>query len=313
MEPQFRKRPQRPKHTIIISTGLLLIATFLLIVLLFFLFSSLVPSFVGPCVAVVDIDMPLSVEGVPPTVFNAGVPGSEELAYTIAQLDEREDVGAVVFVINSPGGSVVATREVYQEVKELDKPKVAYFREVAASGAYYVATGTDYIISDPDALTGNLGVIATVGEMSGLLEKIGVNVTTIKSGTHKDMGSPFRNMTAEEEEILQGVVDEIHEEFMSVILQNRKGRLDISRFDEISDSRIMSGRQAAKVGLVDKTGTKKDAIMKAAELANISAESFEDVRVCPVSTSAGEGGLFSAEAIINIIQAKAGMPELKYQ
>lgn len=313
MEPRFRRRSEKPKRTLIIGTGLLLILTFLFIILLFFLFSSLVPSFVGQCVAVVEIGMPLSVEGIPPTLFSPGYLGSEELAFIIKELDERDDVGAVVLVFNSPGGSVVATHEVYRAVKDLDKPKVAYFREVAASGAYYVATGTDYIVSDPDALTGSLGVVATVGEMSGLLEKIGVNITTIKSGQHKDIGSPFRNMTSEEQQILQALVDEIHEEFMSVIVENRKGKLDMVRFEEVTDSRVLSGRQAVKVGLVDETGTKDDAIMKAAELANIPVVSVDEVRVCPVSTVTADGGLFSAEAILRMLQAKAGFPELSYK
>ena len=270
-------------------------------------------SLMGKCVAVVDIDVPLSVEGVPSTLFSSGVLGSEELANTIDGINARDDVGAVVFVFNSPGGSVVATREVYQSMEELEKPKVAYFREVAASGAYYIASGTDYIISDPDALTGSIGVIATFTEMSGLFEKIGVNVTSITSGEHKDIGSPYRVMSDDERQILQTVVDEVFSEFKSVVIENRKGALDLAKFEEVADGRILTGRQAVVVGLVDQVGTKKDAIIKAAQLSGMEAESIDDVRVCPISTSGEEGGLFSAEAFFEFLKLKSGLPELSYK
>jgi protease-4 len=294
--------------TLLLGTALVLIVVFFAIVLLFFAFSSLVPSVTGKCVAVVDIDQELSVDGVQPSLFTAGVPGSEDIANAVRDLNKRDDVGAVLFVVNSPGGSVVATREIYDAIKTLDKPKVSYLREVAASGGYYVASGADYIISDPDALTGSIGVITTVTDMSGLLDKIGVNVTAITSGPHKDIGSEFRNMTPEEQVILQTLINETYDEFRSIVLENRKGKLDMAKFDEITDGRVLSGRQAAKVGLVDQVGSKRDAILKAAQLANITAETADDVRLCPVTTlPSGSGGLFSADSIIRQLQAKAGL------
>ena len=313
MNPHFKKNPETHKRNVLFGTGLVLIAAFLLIILLFFAFSMFSTSLMGKCVAVVDIDVPLSVEGVPSTLFSSGVLGSEELANTIDGINARDDVGAVVFVFNSPGGSVVATREVYQSMEELEKPKVAYFREVAASGAYYIASGTDYIISDPDALTGSIGVIATFTEMSGLFEKIGVNVTSITSGEHKDIGSPYRVMSDDERQILQTVVDEVFSEFKSVVIENRKGALDLAKFEEVADGRILTGRQAVVVGLVDQVGTKKDAIIKAAQLSGMEAESIDDVRVCPISTSGEEGGLFSAEAFFEFLKLKSGLPELSYK
>lgn len=313
MEPLLRRHPARPSGILIFGTGVVLVLIFIALVLLFFAFSALSPSLTGKCVAVVDINAPLTVEGEAPSLFAAGYPGSEELAGAIEGINKRDDVGAVLFVFNSPGGSVVATREVYGAVKGLNKPKVAYFREVAASGAYYTATGTDYIVSDPDALTGSIGVIATVTEMGGLLEKIGVNVTAIKSGEHKDIGSPYRNMTSDEEKILQSLIDEVYDEFRSVVVENRKGRLDMARFNEVSDGRVLSGRQALRVGLVDALGTKKDAIMKAAELGGMEASSAEDVRLCPIETAAEKGGLFSVESILSRLQSQSGLPALSYK
>ncbi len=304
---------RKNKSSLILGTGLLLAIVFLAVVVLFFIFSAFSTSLVGQCVAVVDISTPLTVEGMPTTIFDNGYLGSEELAEAIEGVNDRDDVGAVVFVFNSPGGSVVATREIYNAVDELDKPSVSYFREVAASGAYYVASGTDYIISDPDALTGSIGVIATVTSMSGLFEKLGVNVTAITSGKHKDIGSSFRNMTIEEQQIMQALVDEIYEEFKGVVMTNRKGKLNMGLFNNITDGRILSGRQAEKAGLVDEIGTKKDAIMKAAELANISYTEYDDIRVCYVDTMPTEGGLFSAESMLKNLGVASQVPKVSYQ
>ncbi|MBD3210332.1 signal peptide peptidase SppA [Candidatus Micrarchaeota archaeon] len=310
---RFGNNGTRSKSRLILGTGVLLVLVFLAVILLFFVFSSFTPSLVGKCVAVVEIDEPLTVEGSPPTIFESGYPSSDNLAEKIDALNRREDVGAVLFIINSPGGTVVATGEVYDSVKNLDKPKVAYLREVAASGAYYVAAGNDYIISDPNALTGSIGVVSTTFQLSGLLDKLGVNVTSVKSGPYKDIASPYRNLTPEEEEILQGLVDEIYEEFRSVVRENRRGKLDMDLFDEVTDGRILSGRQAHKAGLVDGLGNKDDALMKAAELGNISAESPDDIRVCYVSTGYTEGGLFSIESMLEHLRFKASSPAVYYE
>jgi protease-4 len=313
MEPFPRKQSERPSGVFILGTGAVLVLAFIALIVLFFLFNMFTPSIVGKCVAVVNLDSEIAVQGAPSSLFSAGSPGSEEIASSIEAIGNRDDVGAVLLVVNSPGGSVVATREIYDAVKNLDKPKVAYFREVAASGAYYVSTGTDYIVSDPDALTGSIGVITTVTDLSGLLDKLGVNVTEVKSGPHKDIGSSFRNMTPEEMEIMQGIVGEIYGEFRSVVLANRKGKIDMSKFDEITDGRILTGRQALKAGLVDAVGTKKDAIMKAAELGNISAQSASDVRLCPIQTGSQDQGLFSMDALIRTLTERSGTPALNFK
>jgi signal peptide peptidase SppA len=273
---------RKNKRSLILGTGLLLALVFLAVVVLFFVFSAFSTSLVGQCVAVVDISAPLTVEGMPTSLFDTGYPSSEELAYTIEGINSRDDVGAVVFDFNSPGGSVVAS-------------------------------GTDYIVSDPDALTGSIGVIATVTQMGGLFEKLGINVTAIKSGEHKDIGSSFRNMTVEEQAIMQALVDEIYTEFRGVVVENRKGKLDLQIFNNVSDGRILSGRQAKTAGLVDELGTKKDAIMKAADLANISYDEYGDIRVCYVDATPSEGGLFSAESILKGLGVVSQVPKLSYQ
>jgi protease-4 len=314
MQTEIRKHPPRPNAGLLLGTVLALALVFIVVIALFFILSSFTPALLGQCVAVVDVDMPLSVEGAPASIFGGtGYPGSEELAGTIDGLNGRADVGAVVFVFNSGGGSVVATREVYESVKNLDKPKVSYFREIAASGAYYVATGTDYIVSDPDALTGSIGVVTTITSMEGLFEKLGINVTSVTSGKHKDIGSSSRNMTDEEQAIFQGIVDEIFSEFRGVVLENRGERLNMAIFNNVTDGRVMTGRQALKAGLVDELGSKKDAIRKAADLAEIPYENPEDIRICPVQTSVSEPGLFSMEGLVRGLQTAAAGPSVSFK
>jgi len=312
MPSNLRRRPARPSG-LILGTALILALIFIVIIGLFLVLSAFTPSLIGQCVAVVDVNMPLTVEGAPPTLFDAGYLGSEELAMEIEALDQRQDIGAVVFVFNSPGGSVVATREVYTAVEELEKPSVSYFREVAASGAYYVAAGTDHIVSDPDAITGSIGVIATFAQMQGLFEKIGVNVTTVQSGPYKDIGSSYREMTEAEQAIFQELIDEVYQEFRGIVLENRGDRLNMAIFDNVTDGRILSGRQAYRAGLVDELGDKKDAIQRAADMASISYEDPADIRICPIDTAVSEGGLFGVEGIFRRLQAEARTPSLSYK
>jgi len=293
-------------RSLLFSTVMLLVLGFVALIILFIGFTAILPSFMGKCVAVVDVDVPLSIDGEPTTLFTEGYLGSEGFANTFTSLDKRDDVGAVVLVFNSPGGSVVATREIYSAVKGMKKPKVSYFREMAASGAYYIASGTDYIISDPDALTGSIGVVTTFTDMSGLLEKIGVNVTSVTSGPHKDIGSSTRPMTEEEYNITKALIDEIFTEFKGIVTQNRAGKLDSTLFVQVLDGRVLSGRQAQKVGLVDETGSKRDAIMKAADLANISYTSYEDIRICKVATHGESAGVISAESLFHLLSSFEG-------
>jgi protease-4 len=273
-----------------------------LVGLVLLLAGSFSTGFADKCVAIVTINQEITTDSAPPSLFSQGIPGSEDIANSISAINEREDIGAVLFVINSPGGSVVATHEIYNSMKELKKPKVAYFREVAASGGYYISTATDYIISDPDAITGSIGVVTTVTDMSGLLEKVGVNITSITTGAYKDIGSSTRPMTENETQIIHVLLSEVFDEFKGVILENRGKKLDMEKFNEILDARILSGRQAKRIGLVDALGTKKDAINKAAELGGISATDEYPPRVCIIDPMEGQSaGIFGVEGMFRSI------------
>ncbi len=298
---------QKPKSGLSIYIVVFLLAAgFLILVALVIGFSSSSgQSFLiggGQCIAVVNIDQEITVADSAPSLFSGGQSGSERIADAIYSLNKRDDVAGVLFVINSPGGSVVATREIYKSVKELKKPKVAYFREVAASGGYYISTPMDYIISDPDAITGSIGVIATFTDMSSLFEKVGINATAIKSGVHKDIGSPAREMTDEERNILQVIVNETFDEFKSVVIEGRKGKLNLEKFGQITDGRILSGRQAKEVGLVDALGDKRDAVKKTAELAGLP--NAGEPRTCEVTIREQEKGLFGLESVFRGLFSK---------
>lgn len=233
------------------------------------------------CVGVIDISGEITTQDAPASLFSEGIAGSKTIAGQIKQADDDDNVKAILLNIDSPGGSVVATQEIYDALEKSKKPKVAYFRETAASGGYYVGVASDYIVSEPAALTGSIGVRATVTDLSPLFEKIGYNETTFKSGQFKDMGDYARPMSDSEKAIFQSIVDEIFQDFKSVVLKHRAGKIDTSRLDQIFDARVMTGRQALSYGLVDKVGNEQDALEKAASLGGL--EYSDEPNTCQFS------------------------------
>ncbi|MCL6088539.1 MAG: signal peptide peptidase SppA, partial [Candidatus Marsarchaeota archaeon] len=239
------------------------------------------------CVAQIDLRGEIMADDTPDTLFAAGQAGSETIAKMVEEADRRSDVKAILLEVDSPGGSPVGSRDIYRALAESKKPKVAYFREMAASGGYYAAMGTDYIVSEPDALTGSIGVRASIADLSGLFAKIGYNETEITSGELKDIGNPARPMTEQERAIMQAIVNESFVEFRDVVLQSRGARLRHPQFEQILDARVLSGRQALPIGLVDALGSRKDAILKASQMANET----DALEVCQMQPSAGGGWL----------------------
>lgn len=264
----------------------------------------------GECVAVVEINGEITTASMPSSMFADGSYGSYELAERISAINEREDVASVLFIINSPGGSVVAGDELYRSIDSLEKPTVSYFRETAASAAYYIATPTDYIISEPNALTGSIGVVMYGYEFGELARRLGISDVVIKSGEMKDIGNPMRNMTEEEQALLQDAVDEIFENFRGTIEANRGSKLNRPLYNQALDGRVLTGTMALDTGLVDATGSREDAILKAAELGGMEYESVEDVELCPVRTTPESAGLFDMGAFIDGFFA-SGSPSLQ--
>lgn len=181
-------------------------------------------------------------------------------------------VKAIVLRIDSPGGGVVPSQEIYEEVRKAAAHKkiVVSMGSVAASGGYYIASAASRIVANPGTITGSIGVIMELPNIKGLMDKIGVKTEVIKSGRHKDLASVFRGIGTEERAILQGVMDEVHEQFIKAISQSRKIPMEDVR--KIADGRIFSGSQGIKIGLVDELGDLEYAINLAAKMAGIKGE-----------------------------------------
>ncbi len=185
---------------------------------------------------------------------------------------KNEQVKAIILRIDSPGGGVGPAQEIYAEVKRTQKEKkvLVSVGSVAASGGYYIACAADQIMANPGSITGSIGVIMENMNVEDLLNKIGLRANVVKSGKHKDIGSPLRPMTEEERRLLQGVLDSIHEQFIQAVAEGRKVPVDTIR--PLADGRIFSGDQAKSLGLVDSLGNLEDAIALAAQLGGIKGE-----------------------------------------
>lgn len=181
-------------------------------------------------------------------------------------------IKALVLRVDSPGGAVAPSQEIFEEVKKAASKKkvVVSMGAIAASGGYYVSSPATRIVANPGTLTGSIGVIMEIPNLEGLLDKVGVKTQVIKSGEHKDLASAFRELGDEERRILQGVLDDVHDQFISDVAEGR--RIPVEEVRRLADGRIFTGRQALKEGLVDELGNLEDAIMISAELAGIEGE-----------------------------------------
>ncbi|HPQ60397.1 MAG TPA: signal peptide peptidase SppA [Syntrophales bacterium] len=187
----------------------------------------------------------------------------------IDDFDGNDSVKAVVLRVESPGGGVVPSQEIYDRLKKVKENKivVASLGAVAASGGYYIACAADKIVANPGTVTGSIGVILQFPLFEELFRKIGIGSTTIKSGKYKDMGSPFRELTPGERAFLQGVTNDIYDQFVETVLASRN--IPPSRTAEIAEGKIFTGRQALELGLVDTLGSEQDAVNLAAKLSGI--------------------------------------------
>jgi protease IV len=210
----------------------------------------------GPKVAVVEL------EGV---ILDGGS--------VVRELRERADdpsIKAVVLRVNSPGGVVAPTQEIFtaiQRVRKSGKPVVASLGAVAASGGYYVATAADRIYANPGTLTGSIGVIMQMANLEGLLKKVGVEYVVVKAGSYKDVGNIARTMSPEERRMLQALLDDVYSQFVDAVAEGRG--LERKEVLAFADGRIYSGQQALKLKMVDELGGFEDAVEAAGKLANI--------------------------------------------
>lgn len=199
---------------------------------------------------------------------------SEGTIEEIKRYKDSAGIKAIVLRINSPGGGVVPSQEIYEEVlkirQEGKKKVVVSMGTVAASGGYYIASASDRIVANPGTLTGSIGVIMELANVEGLLKKIGVESLVIKSGKNKDLGSPFRKMRPVERVILQRLMDDVHNQFIQAVAQGRG--LTEERVRAVADGSIFTGRKAKDLGLVDEIGNLEDTLRLTAEMVGIQGE-----------------------------------------
>ncbi len=199
--------------------------------------------------------------------------GTDQLIKLLHEARDDEEIKAVLLRINSPGGSAPASQEVGEEIiklRESGKVVVTSMGDMAASGGYWLAACTDKIYANPTTLTGSIGVYIPYANWQELLQKVGIRQEKIKSGPHKDILSPDRQMTDDERLMLQAMVDDIYEQFIKVVAAGRK--LDEQRVRQLADGRIYTGNQARELGLVDELGNMYDAADGAASLAGIEGK-----------------------------------------
>ncbi len=179
-----------------------------------------------------------------------------QIAARIRDLAENRNVHSLLLDINTPGGTVASVQDIYNALmyfKSKGKPVVALFRDISASGGYYIATAADKIVAQPGTITGSIGVIMQGANFTPLLEKIGVSFKPIKSAKHKDIGSPYREMTEEEQQLLQDMINDTYAQFFDVVKKSRPN-IPEEKLRIYADGRVWTGNQAKALGLIDELG-----------------------------------------------------------
>ncbi len=228
----------------------------LLILLMLIPWENTIPS--GPKVGVVEINTPIM--------------ESKEWIEDLEYFHKEAKISAIVVRLNTPGGGVAASQEVYEKVKKIaeanKKPVIASMGGVAASGGYYIALGADTIMANPGTATGSIGVIMSYPVVEELMGKLGVDYETVKSAELKDSGSPFRGMNTRERAYFQTLIDDLHSQFVEAVAEGRN--MSLQEAETCANGKVYSGRQAHEKGLVDVLGTLEDAIGLAASMAGVS-------------------------------------------
>ncbi|MBE9574689.1 MAG: signal peptide peptidase SppA [Proteobacteria bacterium] len=201
--------------------------------------------------------------------INGVIKDADAITEQLIAFRNDKQIKAIILRINSPGGGVGPSQEIYSETRRTTKTKkvVASLGSVAASGGYYVASAADSVVANPGTLTGSIGVLMEFVRFEELLKKIGVEMQVIKSGKFKDIGSPNRKMTKEEREILTRLIKDIRNQFVTAVSQGRN--MPEEKVLELADGRVFSGREAKRLGLVDSLGNFQDAVNVAKRMAHI--------------------------------------------
>jgi protease IV len=249
------------RHPFLRGLGILFVSILVFFVLVFFY-----AYLTGGDTRVLSL---MSGEGVGVLQIEGTIDSSREVLQELKRFGDLQGIKAVVLRIDSPGGGVAPTQEIFGEIDKMrkKKPVIASLGSIATSGGYYIASACEQIVANPGTLTGSIGVIMELGNVEELMQKLGLKGYSIKSGPHKDIGSPFRPLTSEGREILQTLVDNVHGQFVRAVAKGRK--MEEAKVRKLADGRVYSGEQAKELGLVDVLGNMEDAIELAAKRAGI--------------------------------------------
>ena len=194
---------------------------------------------------------------------------------TVSNIDKAQkdsSIKAVVLLVDSPGGAVGAAQEIYTAIEKLrkTKPVIVSMGNVAASGGYYISAPANVIYANPGTITGSIGVIIQHVDASQILNKIGIKIENIKSGQNKDILYPNHQLTPEQKKLLEATIKDVYDQFLDAIVKYRPIKKE--ELKKYADGRIFSGKQAQKLGLVDKLGNIQDAINEAKKLAKLEGK-----------------------------------------
>ena len=214
-------------------------------------------------------------QGVGIIELNGLIVSSEQILKNLTSFRNDPNVKSIILRIDSPGGSVGAAQEIFEDIKRTNevKPVVASMGSLGASGGYYAALGAEKIIANPGTMTGSIGVIIKFPNLEGLFEKVGYKTEVVKSGAMKDVGAPNRPLSDKERALLQGLIDNVFNQFVKAVAESRG--MPEETVKELADGRIFSGEQAFEAGLIDALGNFTDAVSMAAELGGLDPEQPE--------------------------------------
>jgi protease-4 len=222
---------------------------------------------------VADFDLHTKSNRVGVVEIKGTITSSQDTLKQIREFRKDSSVKAIIVRVDSPGGAVGPSQEIYREIRRTvteSKPVVASMGSVAASGGYYIASAASSIVANPGTITGSIGVIIHLPNLRGLFDKIGYQMNTVKSGEFKDIGNPSREMTPEEKQLLQDTIDETYRQFVRDVAAARN--IPEENVRKVADGRIIMGEKAKDLKLVDQLGNFEDAVSKAGELGKIEGE-----------------------------------------
>ncbi|MCP4671174.1 MAG: signal peptide peptidase SppA [Desulfobacula sp.] len=204
--------------------------------------------------------------------INGMILSSKKIIQDIKTFKDNDAIKAIILRIDSPGGGIGPSQEIYREIMKtkMDKKIITSMGSVAASGGYYIASATDKIIANAGTITGSIGVIMEYANIQEIAKKIGISPVVVKSGEFKDIGSPLRELTESEKNILQDLVDELHLQFVNDASKARG--IKIAKMMKLADGRVYTGQKALKLNLIDRLGNLDDAVQWAGELSGIKGE-----------------------------------------